>query len=205
MKHSEPLRPDYRRMSVGDPAPPAAAGPAYFSGEIEPRWHCVVTAPGTIAHADCRAFIRDAGMFAFFPSEERSRSRRGRTYITEVPMVPGYVFAQFLRDPMWHLWPNHKWFLRVFKIGERPYNFAYAQIRHLQGLTVDAERLRSANAAMEAEIAAASRPVANAPAAIVAGPLSGNTVRVDAIDGDDAVFELFGMKVRASLSSMRRT
>lgn len=190
-------------LRIGD-CLPATQGPAYYGQDIQPRWHCVVTPPGRTAHADCRAWIKASGMFAFFPSSEQTRMTRGRRYTTEHPELPGYVFARFLREPMWHLWTNHRWFVRVFKIGETPYQFDYAQIRHLQGLTVDAERLRRAQDAMQAELDAATRPVANTPAMIVSGPLAGSTVTPQSIVGDEALFELFGMKIRAKLSTMRR-
>ena len=190
-------------LHIGDVLP-ASAAPSYFGPDIQPRWHCVVTTPGRAAHAECRDFIKGSGMFAFYPATEKTRMTRGRRYISEHPEIPGYVFAQFLREPMWHLWTNHRWFTRVFKIGETPYLFDYAQIRHLQGFTVEADRLRRAQDAMQAELDALVRPIADAPAMIVSGPLAGRTITPQSIVGDEALFELFGMKVRAKLSSMRR-
>jgi transcription antitermination factor NusG len=191
------------QYQVGQQLPPASP-PSYFGDQITPRWHCVITPPEAKHHDACRAFFRAAGMFAFYPSEDRHRMTRGRRYTSEAPIVPGYVFAQCLRDPLWHIWRHHDWFLRVFRIGEEPYSFAYAQIRHLQRLTVDAERLRRAQAAMQAEVDAASRPVAGMPAHIVAGPFKGSTVTPDSIIGNEALFEMFGIKMRADTSAMRR-
>ena len=192
-----------QQLRIGDTLP-TAAGASYFGRQIEPRWLCVVTSPGSSAHADCRAFIRANGMFAFYPSTERTTKRRGRTYTAETPLAPGYVFAQFLAEPLWHVWSNHKWFHHVFRIGENPYAFDYAQIRHLQGMTVDAERLRRAQEAMQAELDAALRPVAGSPAKIVSGPLEGHTITPHAIVKDEAIFDLFGVRVRANLSTLRR-
>lgn len=191
------------RYHIGQELPPAAP-PSYFGERITPRWHCVITPPEAKHHAACRAFFRAENMFAFFPSEERSRESRGRRYTREAPMVPGYVFAQCLREPLWHLWRDHDWFAGVFKIGVQPYSFAYAQIRHLQGLTVDAERLRRAQAAMQAEVDAAMRPVAGQPARFVAGPLAGSTVTPESIVGNEVLCEMFGIKIRADAASLRR-
>lgn len=187
---------------------PAAASLGYFGRECQPRWNCVITRPGSAAHIDCRAFVRDQNMFAFYPSHEVTpKARRGRRMEPrEVPLdgFAGYVFAQFLREPQWHLWGQHKWFIDVFKVGENPYDFRYVQIRHLQGMTVDAERLLRAQEQMRADIEAASRPVAGQPAVFVEGPFAGQTVHIAGVVGATAILELMGMKVTATTKSLRR-
>ena len=189
--------------SIGDTLPPASP-PRYFGDEITPRWHCVITPPSPKFHTDCRQFLRDAGMYAFFPSEERVRVAHGKAVTTEAPMLPGYVFAQFKREPRWYLWHRLKWFARVFRIGDRPYVFDYSQIRHLQGLTVDADRLREAQDAMQAAAIAAARPIAGQPARVISGPFAGQTVTPSSITADEAMFEIMGVKIRADTGILRR-
>ncbi len=185
--------------------PPSGAR-GYFGPQCQPVWNCINVYSAAKAHLACRQFIRDANMFAFFPSCEKMSKRFNRTTYAEVPLdgMTGYVFAQFLRAPQWDLWPNQPWFLDVFRIGENPYAFRYIQIRHLQGLTVDAERLAAANAAMQDELAAAERPIPQAMAAIISGLLAGSTVMVEDVRGDTAHFEHMGKKLSAPAASMRR-
>jgi transcription antitermination factor NusG len=71
-------------------------------------------------------------------------------------------------------------------------------IKHLQGLTVEAEKLAAARAEM-------MKVRAGDTAMIIAGPLAGLAVEVGEITGKEAWLQLpFGGKVKASLSSLER-
>ena len=176
----------------------------YFGAPISPRWHCLVVSRQAAAHVAARQFMQDAGAFAFYPSTERRRGRWGKITAKEAPIIPGYVFAKFSLVPHWHLWPEHKWFRGVFKIGETPYVFSYAQIQHLRELDMSLAALDRAKADATRQAAVANRPVAGQQAEFTAGPFVGHRITVEAIDGAYAVFEFIGAKDRAKLDDLRR-
>lgn len=191
---------------IGQILPPASQAPEPFGPSCEPAWYCVHPKPNITAHSDGREFFRGFNMFAFYPSEERFRVGKGDRKRTayEAPMVTGYLFAQCLREPMWHIIKQEAWCAGVFKIGESVIKFPYAVIRHLQGLTVDAERLARANADLARQIMEASRPVEGQQACFVTGPFSGQTVTVETVQGQLAYFELMGKRIAADTTSLRR-
>ena len=177
----------------------------YFGAPIPPRWHCLVVSRQAAAHVAARQFMQDAGAKAFFPStNDRRRGRWGKITAKETPIIPGYVFAKFSLVPHWHLWPEHKWFRGVFKIGETPYVFSYAQIQHLSELDASLRAIATAKADAMRLAAVANRPVAGQQAEFTAGPFVGHKITVEAIDGAYAVFEFIGAKDRAKLDDLRR-
>jgi len=193
----------YHIGQIIDPAPRQAKP---FGAEMRPAWFCVHPKPSRSAHAAGREFFREFGMHAFYPSEERFRAGKGnrKRVAYEVPMVTGYLFAQCLREPLWHVIKQEDWCAGVFKIGETVINFPFAVIRHLQGLTVDAERLARANAELQRQMIEAAMPVAGQQACFVAGPFAGQVVTVESVTGQLAHFELMGKRIAADAGSLRR-
>lgn len=191
---------------IGQVFPPAQKPAEPFGHDRKVAWHCFVPKPTAADHAAGREFFRAHGMFAFYPSEERTRSIKGprKRLTTEVPIVTGYLFAQCLRQPIWHVIKAEKWCVDVFRIGEHVVEFPYAVIRHLQGLTVDAERLRRAEDELRQQMLEAARPQAGKPARFVAGPFAGEVVTVETVTGQVAYFELMGKRIAADVASLRR-
>ena len=57
--------------------------------EGPPVWHCVIVPPQ--GESKARAYFRQKGLFAFYPSETRTRHIRGRKVETERPYIPGHL------------------------------------------------------------------------------------------------------------------
>ena len=181
------------------------ASTRYFGAECATRWHCLIVRRQSASHDAARQFMRDAGAFAFYPSQIHHRKVKvGPPRPFETPIIPGYVFAQFRAEPQWHLWRRKRWFLDVFKVGENPYSFSYAQIKHLQELDASLAAMDRAKANARTAAAIATRPVAGQQAEFIAGAFIGQTVTITAIEGVEAVFDLMGIKVRAKLDGLRR-
>ena len=72
--------------------------PIYAPGQK--RWHCLMVPPQGERRA--KAWLAARGVYGFYPVEERTRVRLGRQSTHERPYIPGYVFAQFRGEPIWH-------------------------------------------------------------------------------------------------------
>jgi len=193
----------YHIGQILDPSPRQAEP---FGAEMRMAWVCVHPKPSPKAHQLGRAFFREANFSVFYPSKERAVKGKGdrKRDAVEVPILPGYLFVQMQREPHWHVIKREKWFAGVFKIGETVIEFPYVVIRHLQGMTVDAERLARANAELQRQMIEAAMPVAGQQACFVAGPFAGQVVTVESVTGQLAHFEMMGKRIAADAISLRR-
>jgi hypothetical protein len=163
----------------------------------DPVWHCLVIRSGT--ERSSRERFRALGVHSFYPSQGIVRHLRGRKIETERPIVTGQLYAKFRAAPQWDVMKEQRrMILGVYAIQGRPIIIPPDIIRHLQGLTVEAERLAEARADM-------LRVRAGDRATINAGPLKGFMVEVDSITGGDAWFRfLTGGKGNAALQNLDR-
>jgi transcription antitermination factor NusG len=183
---------------VGDVIPAAhvrgiVSGPEFAA----PVWHGVIPPPQR--DKACREFFRARDMYAFFPSERTVRHDRGKRIETERPIVSGIVYVQFRAQPQWDILKRmHRIITGVYKIGEVPVPIHRDVIRHLQGLTVEAERLREAMAEMR-------RIKPGDHARIATGALAGWGVDVREVFGQDAWVEtLLGKRIKVAVSSLEK-
>ena len=164
--------------------------------EGPPVWHCVIVPPQ--GESKARAYFRQKGLFAFYPSETRTRHIRGRKVETERPYIPGHLYIQFRRRPQWHILKARRMVTGIFCTGNVPIVIHPDVIRHLQGLTVEAQRLAEARAEM-------LRVREGDTATIISGALAGLVVNVGPITGDEVWLNLqFGGKIKASIKSLER-
>ncbi len=179
-----------RIYTLGAPAE-IEAGP-----EGPPTWHCVIVPPQ--GESKARAYFRAKGLFAFYPSETRVRHIRGRKIETERPYIPGHLYVQFRKRPQWHVLKARRIVSGIFCTGNVPVAIQPDVIRHLQGLTVEAQRLAEARAEM-------LRVREGDKATIISGALAGLVVDVGPITGDEAWLNLqFGGRIKASVKSLER-
>ena len=184
---------------IRDTKPP----PDPFGRDCAPAWYCIIPKPTPKAHEEGREFFRAVNMHSFYPSQERM-TRAKKPAPREVPLVPGYLFAQCLRQPFWHVIKAERWCRDVFKVGEVPVAFPYQLIRHLQGMTVEAEKLEAAKRQMADDMRDAMCPIEGQAARFVSGPFEGHVVTVESIAGTVAQFDLLGKRVAADLRGMER-
>jgi transcriptional antiterminator NusG len=164
--------------------------------EGPPTWHCVIVPPQ--GEAKARAYLMAKGLYAFFPSELRARTIRGRKVEFERPYIPGHLYVQFRKRPQWHVLKARRLITGVFCTGNVPITIHRDVIRHLQGLTVEAQRLAEARAEM-------LRVREGDKATIISGALAGLVVDVGPITGDEAWLSLhFGGRIKASIKSLEK-
>jgi len=182
--------------TIGQTLPPASPQGITTGPEGPPTWHCVIVPPQCESKA--RAYFRARDIFAFFPSETRTRHIRGRKVEIERPYIPGHLYLQFRRRPQWHILKARRMVTGIFCTGNTPIIIHPDVIRHLQGLTVEAQRLAEARAEM-------LRVREGDTATIISGALAGLVVDVGPITGDEAWLNLqFGGRIKASVKSLER-
>jgi transcription antitermination factor NusG len=183
---------------IGQIHPPAEPRRGIVHGpEIAPVWHALIVPPQK--ELAVREYLRARDIYAFFPSESRTRHIQGRKITTERPIVTQHVYAQFRQAPQWDVMKRtHRLITGVFGIGNRPIAIPRDIIRHLQGLTVEAEKLREARAEM-------LRVRAGDQATITEGPLTGFVVNVEDVRGGEVIWEtLTGIKGRGHVKTLER-
>lgn len=165
--------------------------------EIRPTWFGMTVPPQK--ERAVREFLRRKGIYAFYPSEERKRFIRGKKHITEVPFVSGCVYAQFTQSPQWDVLKfKRRLITGVYARQGQPITIPRDIIRHMQGLTVEAEKLRKARLEM-------LRVRPGDKAKIVSGPLEGFLVDVDSVANGQAWFKFMtGAKGSADLGTLER-
>lgn len=165
--------------------------------QTEPTWHVLIVAPGK--ERAVREYLRARDVYAFYPSEAKIRHVRGLKIETERPIVARQVYAQFRQAPQWDVMQRQRRLITgVFCINGWPVTIPADIIRHLQGLTVEAERLRAARAEL-------LRVRPGDIAVIQDGPMKGFRVEVFDVKGGEAWFAfLSGGKGRASLHILER-
>jgi len=194
-----------REYQLGQIVPAPSNAPLDPFGPIcVPSWYCILPKPTTKQHIEGRDFFRAHNMHSFFPSEEHTRRNRKSVTAYEKAVMPGYLFAQVLQWPRWDVIKAEKWCAGVFRVGENPVVFPYPIIRHLQGMTVESERLRRAEDALSASMMDAARPVAGKPARFVSGPLQGVVVDVESVREAVAFFMLGDKRISADVAGMTR-
>lgn len=169
-----------------------------------PCWFALTTPPQKERAA--RAFLMAQGISpAFFPSENRISTIRGKKRVREAPLVGGYVFALFQGYPLWHVLKEQAFFTGVVCLGNRPVVMPRGTIRRLQGLTVEAAERRRELRELREQLRLALMPVEGEGAKIVDGPLNGFTVNVLRIKDGVAFYTLpGGLKGSATVSALER-
>ena len=183
---------------IGQSLPPAEERRGITWGpEIPPTWYALIVPPQK--ELATREFLRAHGIYAFFPSQTVTRHVAGKRYDREKPIVTQHVYAQFRQAPQWDVMKERRRLITgVFSINGRPIEIHRDIIRHLQGLTVEAEKLRAARAEM-------LRVRAGDQAVFVEGPLKGFVVNIEDVRGGEAWFNfILGGTSRASVSSLER-
>lgn len=183
---------------IGQTLPPAEQRRGITWGpEIPPTWYALIVPPQK--ELATRKFLRAHDIYAFFPSQTVTRHVAGKRYDREKPIVTQHVYAQFRQAPQWDVMKERRRLITgVFAIGGRPIEIPRDIIRHLQGLTVEAEKLREARAEM-------MRVRAGDQATITDGPLAGFIVNVEDVKGGEAWFSfLTGGRGRASIATLER-
>ena len=177
---------------------PAVTVRGIVSGpEMAPVWHALVVAPQR--ERATRDYLRNRDIYAFYPSEEVVRTHRGKRLVKERPLVTQHVYAQFRAQPQWDVMQRvHRLITGVYARHGVPVEIHRDVIRHLQGLTVEADKLRAAKMEM-------LRVRVGDHARIISGPLSGFMVEVESIWGQDAwVSGLMGHKMRVAMNALER-
>jgi transcription antitermination factor NusG len=94
---------------------------------------------------DFRDDMRALGQFAFYPSMLNRQRIRGKLIETERPIVTGHVYTRFTRRPNWDVMKfERRMILGASHVNGWPVAIHPDTIRHLQGMTVAAERLEAA-------------------------------------------------------------
>jgi transcription antitermination factor NusG len=164
--------------------------------EITPVWHCLLVAPQK--ELATREHLRANGVYAFYPSREKRYTRQGKTVRIERPEVTGYVLARFTQQPNWYVLKERRRLITGVIGGSVPYAIHPDIIRHLQGLTVEAQRLEEARKEM-------MRVRDGDKAKVVGGPFNGFIVDVRKVMGHEAEVDLpIAGKVKTSLISLER-
>ncbi len=163
---------------------------------IDPTWYCLFVPPQR--EMATREHLRANGVYAFYPSREKRWTVKNRTFRREIPEVTGYVFGQFRFEPQWDVLKERRRLITGVLGGSFPYPINRDVIRHMQGLTVEAQRLEEARREM-------LRVREGDKARIIDGPFKDFVVDVRAIKGRDAFIDLpLVGRVKASLSSLER-
>jgi transcription antitermination factor NusG len=112
-----------------------------------PRWYALKVQGGRERAAIDR-LSAIPGVFAFYPSQERKWWVQGRKIARTVAIVSGFVYAKFDAAPMWHVLKSRGIIHGVISRGSWPVEIPPAIIRHLQGMTVEAQALDAARREM---------------------------------------------------------
>lgn len=185
------------QYEIGGSYPRDAVRGIVAGADIKPVWHALVVPPQK-ERAVCEHLKRD-GVYAFFPSKERSWRVRGRTIKRRFPVVSTHVYAMFRRVPQWDVMKERRRLITgVFCVGTTPIEIPREIIKHLQGLTTDAEKLEQAK--MELKLL---QPGDRAE--ITEGPFSGFFVNIDKVAEGSAWFTfLTGVKGQLTLEALSR-
>jgi transcription antitermination factor NusG len=163
---------------------------------IPVTWYCLLVPPQK--ERATREHLRAAGIFAFYPSREKRWTVSGKTFRRELPEITRYVFAQFRHEPAWHILKERRRLITGVMGGSHPYPIPTDIIKHLQGLTVEAQKLEAAKKEL-------MRLREGDKAKVIDGPFKGFVVDIRGIHGDEAEVDLpLTGKVKASLSVLEK-
>ena len=168
---------------------------------ITPRWH-VLEVPTKAKMAACREMLKLKGVFSFYPSFEHTRHIHGKAHTEERPFITGLVFALFKREAHWDVMRYRGLISGVMSREDgTPIVIPYDAIRHLQGMTLEAERLKAARAEF-------LRLNVGDEALVKVGPLAplGHRVIITGIRGAEAWFDsnVLGIKGSAKLAHLEK-
>ncbi len=183
---------------IGQQLPPAPVRRGIVSGpDMPPIWHALVVPPQK--EIAVREYLRARGIYAFFPSETYTRHHAGKRIERERPIVTQHVYAQFRQQPQWDVMQRtHRLITGVYSIAGQPVAIHRDIIRHLQGLTVEAERLREARAEM-------LRIRKGDKATFTEGPFKGFFVEIEDVRGGEAWFHFItGGRGSTSVTALER-
>ena len=139
-------------------------------------WHAVECVRGREEYAK-NILEQDAGIpVVFYPNEMSRWTVRGKKRERKKAHVPGLIFAKFKARPLWHLMKERAVIIGPLGFGIWPASLHPDTIRHLQGITVEAQALREARR-QAMLIHAGDR------ARISEGPLQGVVVDVTEVSG----------------------
>lgn len=164
---------------------------------IAPVWYALTVPPQR--ERATQEHLRAAGVTAFYPSEEKTYRRAGKLYRRTHPIVSRHVYAQFRQEPQWDVMKEYRRLITgVFSIGCWPVAIPKAVIQHLQGMTVEAQKLKEAREEM-------LRVRAGDKARITEGPLNGFMVDVEQVTDGRVWFKFItGGKGSASVEDLER-
>ncbi|MBC7282622.1 transcription termination/antitermination NusG family protein [Hoeflea sp.] len=150
--------------------------------ETAPEWYALIVQSQRMARL--RDGLRGRGIYTFYPSEEvQRRDRRGNAIMVERPYISGLIYSQFRQAPQWDVMKSRGLIYGVVSHGCYPVRIHPDVIRHLQGMTVEQERLEEARREMmrvrEGDTAKVLTPT----------PLGDYMVEVTSITGGVAWFE----------------
>ena len=138
-------------------------------------WHALCVAPGKEAAAS--KTLKAAGVYSFYPTEDRVYVVRGEKITRSYPTVTRIIYARFRHAPQWDVMRERKIITGVFCRGTDPIALPGDVIRIVQGLPTTAERIAAARAEL-----LAIHP--GDQAQIASGPMAGFAVDVmQVVDG----------------------
>lgn len=181
---------------IGQIHPPAVVRDITTGQETDPVWHCLIVAPQK--ERATREYFRARDIYAFYPSERFTRIIRGTKTETERPIISGHLYVQFRNLVNWDVLKVRRLIQGIYCRGNIPIEIPAPIIRHLQGLTVEAQRLEEARREM-------LRVRPGDTAIIIAGPLAGLVVDVCEITGNEAWLNVkFGGRIKADTKALER-
>lgn len=145
----------------------------------------------------------------WYPAEQawriQRRSKRDRVEYEKL-IAPGYLFALFEHEPVWHrLWGKANGLVTgVVGIDDRPYAVPPAVLARMKMVPKRIEMLREQEEAREKAERLSRQPTPGRAARLTEGPLAGHIVQIERIDRGIARFILEGIKGEARAESMER-
>lgn len=166
--------------------------PITLTRGTDPRWHCLLAYPQ--AESKARAWLDRKGLEAFYPVETIQRPRKPAY---ERRYLPGFVFARFPGDVLWH---------ELFRVCP----FVHDVLRFRSGIPgrirasdlTSIMAMRSVDQAQAAEQQARKRIFKGARVRITEGPMEGFESEVVEIRAGRAklTITLFGRETEADMA-----
>lgn len=172
----------------------STTGPILREGEL--RWYALMVRPQREEAA--RAWLERYSVVSFYPVTDAKRMRRGKPVHYERKYLPGYLFAQFPGEPIWHVLLSSPFLRDVIRMHNGTPGILHPDT--LQRL----HAMRHMDMDIEAKRRARRMINVGDTVKVMSGPLEGfeiEAVRVDAATGKGK-FEImiFGRVSEAELS-----
>jgi len=183
------------KFYIGQVMPKAGTRGITTGDRLTPSvWHALRVKPGD-ERAAC-AKLAKAGVFAFYPQEDRVYVVRGEKITKSYPTITQIIYAKFRHAPQWDVMRDRGIITGVFCNGTTPIVLPSDVIRIVQGLPTTAERVAAAKAALMAINAGDTAQIKD-------GPLAGLCVDVVRVcDGRVWWQTAFGLKGQATAGGM---